>query len=52
MMPMKSYKKIETIVLYSVIKKKSWEKLPKRPGPWDYILKVVIVCSGFFYNCI
>ena len=43
----KRYKKIETIVLYFLIIKKSWNKLPKRARTWDYILKRV-----FFQNCI
>ena len=31
--------KVETIVLYFVIKEKSWNKLPKRAQTWDYILR-------------
>ena len=44
MMPIKTYKKIKTILLYFVMKKKSWNKLPKRARTWDYILN-----RG--YNC-
>ena len=38
-MSIKTYEKIETVVLYFVIKKQSWNKLPKRARTWDYILE-------------
>ena len=39
MMPIKTYRKIETIVLYFDVKKSTWNKLPKQARTWDYILK-------------
>ena len=48
-MPIKTYKKIKTIVLYFVIKK-SCNKLPKRTWTWNSILKLYnpeIHFSGF-----
>ena len=39
MIPIKTHTKIETIVSYFVIKKKSLNKLPKRARAWDYIIQ-------------
>ena len=41
MMPIKKYKKIDTVVLYFFIEKKSWNKLLIRARTWNYIFNII-----------